>query len=99
MDDVAVGLEHVDLLNGLDGLHVHLLEGGLQFLIVGARVLVNLLDLPAGSTLAAMESLSVHASYYTADCCLAHSSGCAQSRELLVDFGWSCEMPQPLKGW
>ena len=54
MDDVAVLLEHVDLLDGLDGLDVHLLEGGLELLVVGTGVLVHLLDLAAGSTLASV---------------------------------------------
>jgi hypothetical protein len=55
VDDVAVLLEHVDLLNSLDGLDVHLLEGGLQLLVVGAGVAGNLLDLAAGGTLASVE--------------------------------------------
>jgi len=54
VDDVAVRLEHVDLLNGRDGLHVHLLEGRLQLLVVDARGLVDLLDVPAGGSLAAV---------------------------------------------
>ena len=52
VDDVAVALEHVDLLNCLDGLDVELLQRSLQLLVVGARALVDLLDLPARSTLA-----------------------------------------------
>lgn len=52
VDDVSVLLEHVDLLDGLDGLHVHLLQGGLELLVVGAGRLVDLLDLAAGSALA-----------------------------------------------
>jgi hypothetical protein len=54
VDDVAVALEHVDLLDSLDGLDVELLERGLKLLVVGARVLVDLLDLPARSTLASV---------------------------------------------
>lgn len=54
VDDVAVFLEHVDLLNSLDGLDVHLLQGGLELLVVGAGGLVDLLDLAAGSTLASV---------------------------------------------
>ena len=54
MDHVAVFLEHVDLLDGLDGLHVHLLKSGLQLLVVGTGGLVDLLDLAAGSTLASV---------------------------------------------
>jgi hypothetical protein len=54
MDDVSVTLEHVDLLNGLDGLHIELLEGALELLVVGAGAFVDLLDFPAGSALAAV---------------------------------------------
>lgn len=43
MDDVAVALEHVDLFDLRDGLHVHLLEGGLELLVVGAGGFVDLL--------------------------------------------------------
>lgn len=59
MDDVAVLLEHVDLLDGLDGLNVHLLEGGLQLLVIGAGVAGHLLDLAAGSALASVGKVSV----------------------------------------
>lgn len=54
MDDVAVGLEHVDLLDGLDGLDVELLQGGLELLVVGGRAGGRALDLPAGGALAAI---------------------------------------------
>lgn len=54
VDDVAVRLEHVDLLDGLDGLDVHLLECGLELLVVDTSGLVDLLDVPAGGTLAAV---------------------------------------------
>jgi hypothetical protein len=59
VDDVSVLLEHVDLLDGLDGLHVHLLQGGLELLVVGSGGLVNLLDLAAGSTLSSVDELVV----------------------------------------
>jgi len=64
VDDVSVLLEHVDLLNGLDRLHVHLLQRRLQLLVVGAGGLVHPLGLAAGSTLAsdelsAMRSFSI----------------------------------------
>ena len=55
MDDVAVALEHVDLLYRLDGLNVHLLERSLELLVVCARRLVHLLDGPPGSTLASVK--------------------------------------------
>lgn len=54
VNDIAVLLEHVDLLDGLDGLDVHLLQGSLKLLVVGASGLVDLLDLTAGSTLASV---------------------------------------------
>lgn len=59
VDNVAVRLEHVDFLDGLDWLDIHLLEGGLELLVVGARVSNHLLDLSSGSTLAAIAQLSV----------------------------------------
>lgn len=59
MDDVAILLEHVDLLNGLDGLDVQLLKGGLQLLVIGTGVTGDLLDLAAGSTLASILRLAL----------------------------------------
>lgn len=58
VDDVAILLEHVDLLNGLDGLDVHLLQRDLQLLVVGTGRLVDLLDLAAGSALASVAGLA-----------------------------------------
>lgn len=52
MDDVAVLLEHVDLLNTLERLDIQLLESILQLLVVDGGVADNLLDLTAGGTLA-----------------------------------------------
>lgn len=54
VDDVAVALEHVDLLNSLDGLDVQLLERSLELLVVGSSSPVDLLDLPAGCALASI---------------------------------------------
>ena len=54
VDDVAVRLEHVDLLDLGDGLDVHLLEGSLELLVVGARRPVDLLLHTSGGTLAAV---------------------------------------------
>jgi hypothetical protein len=59
VDDVSVALEHVDLLNALDGLDVELLQRGLELLVVGTSGPVDLLDLPAGSTLAAIYRVSL----------------------------------------
>lgn len=53
MDDVSVLLEHVDLLDSLDGLDVQLLEGGLELLVVHSGALVDLLNLSPGGTLSA----------------------------------------------
>lgn len=53
VNDVAVALEHVDLLDSLDGLHVKLLEDLLELLVVGAGPLGCALHLPARGALAA----------------------------------------------
>jgi hypothetical protein len=58
VNDVSVALEHVDLLNGLDRLDVELLQRGLELLVVGTSGPVDLLDLPAGSTLSAIYRVS-----------------------------------------
>jgi hypothetical protein len=52
VNDVAVRLEHVDLLDLGDGLDVHLLEGSLELLVVGAGRPVDLLLHTSGGTLA-----------------------------------------------
>lgn len=54
VDDVSVFLEHVDLLDCLDGLDVQLLEGSLELLVVGSGRLVDSLRLTAGSTFASI---------------------------------------------
>lgn len=51
VDDVSVLLEHVDLLDSLDGLNIDLLKSSLELLVVGSSGLVDLLDLAAGSSL------------------------------------------------
>ena len=52
MNDIAIRLEHVDLLNCLDGLSVQLLQGLLELLVVGAGSSGRTLDLSSGSTFA-----------------------------------------------
>ena len=59
MDHIAVLLEHVDLLDCLDGLHVHLLQRGLQFLVVGAGALVHFFRLAARSAFASVYTCSL----------------------------------------
>ena len=51
MNDVAVRLEHVDLLDGLDRLGAELLERLLELLVVGTRAGGSTLHLAAGGTL------------------------------------------------
>jgi hypothetical protein len=51
VDDVSVLLEHVDLLDSLDGLGVQLLEGELKLLVVSAGAGGRTLDLSSRSTL------------------------------------------------
>ena len=45
VDDVTIRLEHVDLFDGLDWLHIHLLESCLKLLVVRACGFMHLLDL------------------------------------------------------
>jgi hypothetical protein len=56
MDDIAITLEHVDLFDRLDWLHIQLLECRLQLLVIRARVLVDLLDFSPWCALAAISS-------------------------------------------
>jgi len=53
MYNVAVGLEHVDFFDGLNGLDVELLEGLLKLLVICSAALVHLLNLSTDSTLSA----------------------------------------------
>ena len=52
VDDVAIVLEHVHLLNGGDVVHSKALQGGLEALVIGGGGLVLGLLLPAHGTLA-----------------------------------------------
>ena len=47
MNDIPIFLEHVDLLDRLDGLDIEFLERGLKLLVIGARRLVDFLCLAA----------------------------------------------------
>ena len=64
MNDVSIALEHVDLLNRLDRLHIKLLQRRLQLLVIGAGALVDLLDFSPGRTLATITSKLVTSSSY-----------------------------------
>jgi hypothetical protein len=57
VNDVSIGLEHVDLLNCLDWLNIELLQGCLQLLVVHSGALVDLLDLSSGCTLSTIDAL------------------------------------------
>lgn len=63
MDDVPVFLEHVHLLDRLDGLNVELLEGGLEFFVVGAGGFVDFLLLSSGCAFASLVGVIVSASF------------------------------------
>lgn len=76
VDDVSVALEHVDLLNSLDGLYVELLQRSLELLVVGTGALVDLLDLPAGSALASVSSCQLQAQFLWLICYF----GCWETR-------------------
>ena len=58
MDDVSVSLEHVDLLDSLNGLDIELLERRLQLLVIHPRALVHLLDLSSWCALSTVAHLS-----------------------------------------
>jgi hypothetical protein len=61
VDDVAVALEHVHLLNCLDGLHVELLQGSLELLVVVGASGDSPSLLLSGGSLTAYDSPSVFA--------------------------------------
>jgi hypothetical protein len=73
VNHIAIALEHVDLLNCLDGLHIELLERRLQLLVVGAGGLVDLLDLSSRRALATTKiSISNHCPLmYSCPLCVA----------------------------
>jgi len=59
VNDIAVTLEHVDLLDRLNWLDVELLQRRLQLLVVGARGFVDLLDFTPRSALASAGATAV----------------------------------------
>ena len=61
MDNVSILFEHVYLFNGLDGLDIEFLEGGLQFFVVGAGGFVDFLLLPSWCAFAAVRLVSIYA--------------------------------------
>jgi hypothetical protein len=78
VNDIAVRLEHIDLLDLLDRLDVHLLQRGLQLLVVGAAALVDLLDLPSRCALA---SVDIVLAGVLLDCCRRSNCGqCVRGR-------------------
>lgn len=66
VDDVSIGLEHVHLLNCLNGLHVQLLKCGLELLVVDARAFRLALNFPSWGSLpagASCQNLSYYGNY------------------------------------
>jgi hypothetical protein len=59
VDDVAVALEHVHLLNCLDGLDIELLEGLLELLVIASGPGGGALNLSPGSALATIRGSKV----------------------------------------
>jgi hypothetical protein len=55
MDDITILLEHIDLFNCLNGLDIHLLQCGLQLLVIGTARLVDLLRLASRRAFASAE--------------------------------------------
>jgi hypothetical protein len=55
VNDVSITLEHVHLLDGLDGLDIELLERSLQLLVIGTGSGGSTLDLSSGSSLATIK--------------------------------------------
>ena len=54
VNDIAITLEHVDLLDSLNWLHVEFLQRRLQLLVIGASALVDLFDFSPRCALAAV---------------------------------------------
>lgn len=59
MDDITIRLEHVDLLDSLDGLGTQLLQGCLELLVIGAGPSGSTLDLASGGALSTASSILV----------------------------------------
>ena len=57
VDDFAIILEHVHLLNGRDGVHTQALQGVLELLVIGVRGLAGTLVLSTDSPLATSPTL------------------------------------------
>ena len=52
MNDIAIRLEHVDFLDSLNWLDVHLFQGRLELFVIRAGAFVHFLDLSARSAFA-----------------------------------------------
>jgi len=101
VDDVAVRLEHVDFLNLSDGLDVHLLEGSLELLVIGARGPVDLLLDTSGSSLAAVHTEPLASVLHRIACSLFSSADPAfeprQAQFLTLQSPRAASCDQPLK--
>lgn len=95
VDDVAVLLEHVDLLNGLDGLGVELLQGGLELLVVRAGAGGRPLDLATGRPLATANLLDHHIPNSRTEDSVIRGSGGSYRKKGGVERGGRCGVTYP----
>ena len=92
MDDISVRLEHVDLLNRLDGLNIELLERCLQLLVVHACALMDLLDLSSRRAFSTTRTVSATSRPRARPYIPSPGSPCiARIRELLSER--KCNVP------
>lgn len=98
VNDVAVALEHVHLLNGLDGLDIELLEGGLELLVITAGPGRGALDLPAGSSLATMYQ-TVRFSFACTGSSRMARRGCILTYPMLAHQSAVCRIKGGGRGW
>lgn len=98
VNDVAVALEHVHLLNGLDGLDIELLEGGLELLVITAGPGRGALDLPAGSSLATMYQ-TVRFSFACTGSSRMAGRGCILTYPMLAHQSAVCRIKGGGRGW
>src|SRR5271154_500535 len=104
MNNSSIFFEHVDFFDRLDGLHIQLFQGALQFLIICTRALVCLFDFSAGSAFSA-DSHGRSLSLKPCELSLVHDSPELDNISITRQMGWGlntfdrCESEMPrLKG-
>jgi hypothetical protein len=93
VDDITIRLEHVDLLDSLDGLGTQLLQGCLELLVIGAGPSGSTLDLASGGALstnsgARAELLEALLDVRHNGLCSGGIGGCGGSVRKLVQRFW-----------